>query len=87
MSAVPELKNGCIDIFDGPAIDFTKTKIAPAIAMQTLLSFFEGEIQRNPSIWSAFVKGSLRKYKEAEKQKAIKETVHPQIELASNSSI
>jgi lauroyl/myristoyl acyltransferase len=63
VAVVPELRQGTIQIFDGPRFHFKNTNVDPLMVMQRLMSFFEKEIRRNPSIWSVFVRGSLSAYR------------------------
>jgi hypothetical protein len=59
LAAIPILRNKKIDIQAGPLIDHHTPYSDPRTVMQTLLSFFELEIKRNPSVWSYFVNDSL----------------------------
>ncbi len=59
LAALPVFQRGKIDIRTGPFID---QQIRPGDmrnTMQILLSFFELEIKKNPSIWSYFVNDPL----------------------------
>ena len=62
ISAIPEWCGETIHIHKGPWFNSDKTGMHSSEVMQTFLSFFENEIRRNPSIWSAFVRGSLSSY-------------------------
>lgn len=59
LAAVPILRNGKIDIQEGPLIDQHIPYTEMRNTMQILLRFFELEIKRNPSIWSYFVNDPL----------------------------
>jgi len=58
-AAVPILRNGRIDIQEGPLIDQHIPYTEMRNTMQILLRFFELEIKRNPAIWSYFVNDPL----------------------------
>jgi lauroyl/myristoyl acyltransferase len=59
MAAVPVLKANKIEIETGPLIDHQIHRGDMRNTMQTLLSFIEMEIKKNPSIWSYFVNDPL----------------------------
>lgn len=61
ITVVPELSNQTILIHEGQRLDFNHSISTPGEIMQTLLTYFEKEIRKSPSIWSSFVQGSLSK--------------------------
>jgi hypothetical protein len=52
IAAVPELRKEAVDIYAGPQFDSKILNSDPCGVMQSLLVFFEKEIQRAPYIWS-----------------------------------
>jgi lauroyl/myristoyl acyltransferase len=59
LAAVPILRDGRIDIQQGPLLDQRIHHSDMRNAMQILLGFFEFEIKKDPSIWSYFVNDHL----------------------------
>lgn len=62
IAVVPELRQETIHIHQGPRFDREMLAGNPHNLMQNILGFFEGEIKRNPAIWSYIVNDSLLKF-------------------------
>lgn len=61
LTAVAEFRHETIHIDTGSLFDVKLLNCNSCTLMQNLLTFFESEIRRNPSIWSVFVRESLSK--------------------------
>jgi lauroyl/myristoyl acyltransferase len=59
VSVVPALQNNIVNVYRGPEFLFNDHKSDPGKIMQSLLSFFEIQIKKDPSVWSGYVRGSL----------------------------
>ena len=59
ISLIPALQNDTVKVYAGPEFFPNDHKTEPGKVMQTLLSFFESQIKKDPSVWSGYVRGSL----------------------------
>jgi hypothetical protein len=62
ITMVPELRKGGIHFYKGRQYDLSVKDPDLGTVMQNILGFFEGEIEKDPSIWSYFVNDPLSEF-------------------------
>jgi len=62
LASVPRFQNGTIQIHPGPVFNQPFRASEMGSIMHKLLEFFEGEIRKDPSVWSYFVNDRLSEF-------------------------